>query len=126
MRISLTSAGDLRRTDKFLDAMLKGNLFRNLDSLARQGQSALASATPVDTGLASVSWGYEIELGAKSSTITWTNHDVENGFPVVVMLQHGYGTGTGGYVRGRDFINPAIKPVMDKIADKVWQEVRSA
>lgn len=126
MRISLTSRGDFKRTDQFLKKLAKGDLYRNLDSLAKRGQAALASATPVNTALASMSWGYEIEIGRRQSKIVWTNSDIENGFPVVVMLQYGYATGTGGYVRGRDFINPAIQPVMDDIAEKVWKEVKSA
>jgi hypothetical protein len=106
--------------------MSRGSFFQGLDGLAREGVNALASATPVDSGLASTSWDYKIEQSKTSCTITWTNTDVENGFPVAIMLQYGYGTGTGGYVQGVDYINPAMKPVFDHIADKVWKAVTSA
>jgi hypothetical protein len=87
------------------------------------GVSALSSATPKETGLAATSWGFTVSKSGGIYELAWTNSDVENGFPVVIMLQMGHGTGTGGYVQGRDFINPAIKPVFDKIADIVWKAV---
>lgn len=101
-------------------------MYNSLDAFAREGVSALISGTPVDSGLAADSWDYEIERSGKMVTIKWTNSNVENGFPVAIMLQYGYGTGTGGYVQGRDYINPAMKPVFDSIADKVWKAVTSA
>lgn len=106
--------------------MARADFFKSLDAYAREGVTALSSATPIDSGLASTSWGYKVEASPGSATITWTNTDVENGFPVAIMLQYGYGTGTGGYVQGKDYINPAMKPVFDHIADKVWKAVTSA
>lgn len=101
-------------------------MYNGLDRLAQQGVTALESATPRDSGLAAGSWSYTIQKARGSARIEWTNSDVENGFPVAIMLQYGYGTGTGGYVQGRDFINPAIKPIFDMIADEVWKAVTSA
>lgn len=115
-----------KRTEDFLRKLQRNDIYKSLDSAAKMGVNALASASPKESGLASDSWGYEIERSGSSVTITWTNNDVENGFPVAIMLQYGYGTGTGGYVQGRDYINPAMRPVFDNIADKVWKVVTSA
>jgi len=101
-------------------------MFRGVERIANEGVSALASATPMESGLAANSWGVEIVNSKDSLTITWTNSDVENGFPVAIMLQYGHGTGTGGYVRGVDYINPAIRPIFDRIANEVWKVVTSA
>lgn len=124
--ISFSSRGSTQKMDQFLMAMKTMNTRGLLEPYARQGVEALSRATPVDTGLASRSWGYEITSDSRGVSIQWTNSDVENGFPVVIMLQYGHGTGTGGYVQGRDFINPAIQPIMDQIADAVWKVVTSA
>lgn len=94
-----------------------------LDKYGRAGVSALSSATPVESGLAASSWYYEIERGKGFVRIIFGNSDVENGFPVAIMLQYGHGTGTGGWVEGRDYINPAIQPIFDKIAADAWREV---
>lgn len=115
-----------KRTEDFLRRLQKGDPFRSLEASAQQGVTALAAATPKDSGLASDSWSFEIERSGKSVTIKWLNSDVENGYPVAIMLQYGHGTGTGGYVEGQDYINPAMKPVFDKIADDVWKAVTSA
>ena len=124
--ISFTAKGSTKRTESFLRKMSKGDLYRTLEASAREGVTALAEAVPTDSGLAADSWDYKIERSGSSVTIEWTNTDVENGFPVAIMLQFGYGTGTGGYVQGRDYINPAMKPVFDRIADQVWKAVTSA
>jgi hypothetical protein len=124
--ISFSVTGSTKRTEAFLRKAAKGDIFRSLDASAQEGVSALVSGTPVDSGLAADSWGYEIERSGKSVTIKWTNKDVENGFPVAIMLQYGHGTGTGGYVQGQDYINPAMRPVFDRIADQVWKAVTSA
>jgi hypothetical protein len=124
--IRIKTTGSFKRTDAFLRKLSSGDIYRSIEAGARAGVSALAQATPLDSGLASNSWGYDIERSGKSVTIKWTNTDVENGFPVAIMLQLGYGTGTGGYVQGRDYINPAMKPIFDKIADDVWKAVTSA
>jgi hypothetical protein len=115
-----------KRTEDSLLKLKSGDIFRAIDGEAQKGVRALASASPKDSGLASDSWDYVIERSGKSVTIKWTNSDVENGFPVAIMLQFGYGTGTGGYVQGQDYINPAMRPIFDSIADRVWKAVTSA
>jgi len=124
--ISFESSGSLARTEAFLLKMSRGDMFSRLDSLAQKGVDALAAATPVDSGLTATSWSYEIKRSGRSCSISWTNSHEVNGTPVVILLQYGHGTGTGGYVRGRDFINPALKPIFDEIADNVWKAVTSA
>lgn len=88
--------------------------------------SALARATPIDTGLAAHSWTYEVQGDSSFCTISWRNTDVESGFPVAIALQFGYATGTGGYVAGRDYINPAMRPIFDQIERRVLKAVNSA
>lgn len=124
--ITFSSKGDFRNTENFLKKMSRRDIYRSLDRYGQEGVSALSAATPVESGLASASWSYEVEVSKRSASISWLNYDVENGFPVAIMLQYGYGTGTGGYVQGRDYINPALKPIFDKIAESVWREVTSA
>jgi hypothetical protein len=126
MRVTISSKGDFKRTANFLTKMSKGDLFRNLDGLAQKGVAALAAATPFDSGNTAGKWSYEVKVGMRSSTITWKNSNLENGFPVAVMLQYGHGTGSGGYVQGRDYINPTLKPIFDRIADQAWKAVISA
>lgn len=126
MRITVSSSGDFKKTERFLVKAQKLDVRKILESAAKQGVRALASATPADSGLASDSWDYQISGGRGGATITWTNSDVENGFPVAIMLQYGYGTGTGGYVQGRDYINPAMRPIFDQISQQVWKAVTSA
>lgn len=125
MRISFESRGEFERTDRFLKRMSRGDIFRTLNSNAQRGVAALASATPVDTGNTAGSWGYEVKTSRSGATIIWTN-SARAGGPLAIMLQFGHGTGTGGYVRGRDYINPAIRPVFDDIANNVWKAVTSA
>lgn len=123
---SLESKGDLKRTRDFLVGMSKGDMFSRVDALARQGVDALAKATPVDSNVTATSWSYKIKQSKRSLSIEWTNSHVVDGTPVAILLQYGHGTGTGGYVQGRDYINPAIRPVFDKIAENVWKAVTSA
>lgn len=87
------------------------------------GVDALSAATPVDTGKTAASWGYVITRTSDTATITWTNSNVNNGVPIALILQYGHGTGTGGYVKGRDYIKPAIRPVFDELANELWKEV---
>lgn len=126
MKVSMSTSGSFKKTESFLRTMQKKDIFAALEGYAQEGVRALQAGTPVDSGLAASSWGYEVRKSRGTYTITWTNSDVENGFPVAIMLQYGYGTGTGGYVAGRDYINPAMKPIFDQIADKVWKAVTSA
>lgn len=128
MNISFTTRGSFKNTEKFLAAMknINSTIRRVVEAEAQRGVQALINATPKDSGLAASSWGYKIVQNGRRVTIIWTNTNIENGFPVAIMLQYGYATGTGGYVQGRDYINPAMKPIFDKIADNVWKAVKSA
>lgn len=126
MRISYSSRGSFANTQRSLSAMTRFKIGNILESYGREGVAALAAATPKDSGLAATSWGYILRQDSRGFSITWTNRDEETGFPVAIMLQYGYATGTGGYVRGRDYINPAMRPILDSIADRVWAEVKSA
>lgn len=124
--ISISSRGDFRRTIKSIQRMSEAEIFSALDSYGQRGVSALAAATPQDSGRAAASWDYSVKRSKTSWSIIWTNNDIENGFPVVIGLQYGHGTGTGGWVPGQDFINPAIRPIFDQISQDVWKAVTSA
>ena len=126
MKISLSSSGNFGKTEAWLKKLQKLNIGSIAQAGAQRGGRALAAATPRDSSVAATSWGVEVKQSQTRTTITWTNTDVENGFPVVIMLQYGHGTGTGGYVQGIDFINPAIRPIFDEIANDVWKAVTSA
>lgn len=121
--IEIRLSGSFDQIDEYFRKLQSGGMYDGLEPLAREGVAALASATPIESGLAAASWDYTIERTKSSCKITWVNTDIESGFPVAIMLQYGYATGTGGYVEGRDYINPAIQPIFDAISDKVWQAV---
>lgn len=121
--ISFSEKGDFKKTRKWLEKSSKLDLEKILDKYGKLGVEALSSATPKDSGETANSWGYEISTGSKSSSITWTNSNIENGFPVAIMLQYGHGTGNGGYVSGRDYINPAIRDIFESLAKEAWREV---
>lgn len=124
--ITFEQKGDFKNTERFLKKMDSFNFGLTLKGVAQKGVAALVAATPIDSGLAANSWGYELTRSKNSFTITWTNSDVESGFPVAIMLQYGHGTRNGSYVKGRDYINPAMQPVFDKIAEEAWKVVTSA
>lgn len=124
--ISFNVTGSFEDLERFLRKASRLNILSVMDSCGQIGVEALQAATPVDTGLAAGSWGYDVQAKGGSYSISWTNTDIESDFPVAIMLQYGYSTGTGGYVQGRDYINPAMKPIFDEIADKVWKAVTSA
>lgn len=126
MRISTSGSAVFSKTEAWLRRIQKLDIGAIAEAGAKRGVRALAQATPRDSALAAASWGSEVKRTKDVTTITWTNSDVENGFPVVIMLQYGHGTGTGGYVQGIDFINPAIRPIFDEIAQSVWKAVTSA
>ena len=121
--ISFRQKGDFSRLTKFLERAKESVKLGDLDKYGRAGVEALASATPVDSGLTANSWYYEIENKNGSASITFLNRNIQNGVPIAIILQYGHGTGTGGWVQGRDYINPAIQPLFDKIADDAWKEV---
>jgi hypothetical protein len=124
--ISVTSHGDLKKTNKFLNKMKSGDVFRDLDRYGRQGVDLLSSATPRDTGRAASSWRYQVGHTKGVYSISWVNTDREGGVNVALILQYGHGTGTGGYVVGRDYINPALRPHFDKIVNEIWRQVTNA
>jgi hypothetical protein len=124
--LKLESSGSFNSLEKFLKKMSSGEIYKSLDNHARKGVQALSQATPLETGETRNSWDYEIKLGKGSCTITWTNSHTEDGVPIAIILQYGHGTGTGGYVQGKDYINPAMRPIFDNIADNVWKAVTSA
>lgn len=124
--ITLSSSGDFNRTFKFLRKIHSLNFKSTLAKYAQMGVDALIAATPVDSGQTANSWSYTMEVGFETVSIHWTNSNVNKGVNIAVILQFGHGTGTGGYVQGRDYINPAMRPVFDKIADELWKEVVSA
>jgi len=124
--MSFETSGSFKNTENFLQRMLKREMFNNLEKYGKEGVDALASATPVDSGLTAGSWKYEIIKTNKTYTIRWINTNLVDGVPVAILLQYGHGTGNGGYIQGRDYINPALKPIFDKIANNVWKAVTSA
>lgn len=121
--ITIRQKGDFKKTTRFLQKAQKPLNISNLDSLAREGVAALASATPVDSGLTASSWYYKIEKTKGTTSINYYNSNIQNGVPIAIILQYGHGTRNGGWVQGRDYINPAIQPIFDKIADSAWREV---
>ena len=121
--IRITTKGDFNNTFRFLNKMSKFQINKILEKYGQMGVEALRSATPIDSGKTAESWGYEISVGKEGATIHWTNTNQNKGVYIAVILQYGHGTGTGGYVQGIDYINPAIRPVFDQIAEAAWMEV---
>ena len=121
--ITIRAKGDYSKAEGFLKRIRTALRNKKLESYGQMGVDALAAATPKRSGLTVSSWFYEIEQSADSATITWGNSNVNKGVNIAVILQYGHGTGTGGWVEGRDYINPAIQPVFDKIANDAWEEV---
>lgn len=116
--------GDFRRTSDFLKRANRLNLDVILNQYGQEGVEALSAATPKDTGTTANSWSYVVHKGTGSITITWSNSNIVDGVPIAVILQYGHGTRNGGYVQGTDYINPAMKPIFDKIAQRAWEEVK--
>lgn len=121
--ITFRHKGDFSKTSKFLSRARSGDYIKVLDKYGRAGVAALASATPVDSGITAASWYYEIERGSGTTKLVFGNANVNDGVSIAIILQYGHGTGTGGWVQGRDYINPAIQPIFDKIAEDAWREV---
>lgn len=121
--ISLTSKGDFKKTEQFLKFATNASKNIKLDKYGQKGVAALASATPVDTGLTANSWNYKVEKSGGTISLVFYNTNVVSGVPIAIILQYGHGTGTGGWVEGRDYINPAIRPIFDEMADAIWKEV---
>jgi hypothetical protein len=125
--ISFEAKGNFKKVNGYLERLLEFGKLGVLDKYGQMGVEALAAATPKDTGVTAASWSYRIVRNNRGSvSIQWENSNVtHNGIPIVVLLQYGHGTGTGGYVKGIDFINPAIKPIFEKIANDAYREVIS-
>jgi hypothetical protein len=121
--IKATSPGDFGKTTKYLEYLKSGDIFNGLDVYGRRGVDALASATPRDTGETAQSWGYQIGHTKNKVSISWFNTHREHGVNIAVIIQYGHGTGTGGYVQGIEYINPAIRPIFDAILEDVWKQV---
>jgi hypothetical protein len=121
--IQFRHKGDFSKLTRFLEKAKEAVKIGDLDKYGKEGVAALASATPVDTGRTANSWYYEIEHKNGSASIYFHNSNIQNGVPIAIILQYGHGTKNGGWVQGRDYINPAIQPVFDKIANDAWEEV---
>lgn len=117
--------GNFNNTERFLKKAQQLDLRAKLDSYGKEGVRALAASTPIDSGLTASSWGYEIQINKGSISLSWTNSNVVNGVPIAIILQYGHGTRNGGYVQGRDYINPAIQPIFNKISEEIWREVNA-
>ena len=123
--LTLNSKGSFKKTEKFLKKSFGKNYKKILEKYAKQGVEALSNATPINTGLTSILWDYEIIQDKSSISICWNNGHVINGVNIALILQYGHGTRNGGYVEGIDYINPALKPIFEELADAAWKEVRS-
>jgi hypothetical protein len=123
MMITITHKGNFSKTEKFLKKGFNRDYLTILEKYGREGVAALANATPIDSGETANSWGYKIDHYNGGATISWTNTSIVNGVSIAVLIQYGHGTRNGGYVQGRDYINPAIRPIFDKIANELWREV---
>lgn len=121
--ISFRHKGDFSKLTRYLEKAKEAVRLGDLDKYGREGVAALASATPVESGLTASSWYYEITNKNGSATISFYNSNSQNGVPIAVILQYGHGTRNGGWVQGRDYINPAIQPIFDRIANDAWREV---
>lgn len=121
--ISFRQKGDFSKLNRYLERVKEAAKIGVLDKYGQAGVSALSSATPVESGKTATSWYYEIKRQNGSVSIEFLNSNINKGVPIAVILQFGHGTGTGGWVQGRDYINPAIQPIFDKIAEDAWKEV---
>lgn len=123
MGIHITCSGDLSKTTKFLNRLQHKEYLNVLSKYGQRGVEALRSATPKDSGKTADSWYYEIKEDRNGATISWCNSNVNDGVVIAALIQYGHGTGTGGYVQGIDYINPAMKGIFDDLANECWKEV---
>lgn len=121
--ITITSKGDFAKTFSFLNASKKMNLNSILDKYGKEGVSLLSTNTPIDSGKTSTSWTYKIENSKGKTSINWYNTNVINGVNIAIILQYGHGTQNGGYISGRDYINPALLPLFNRMTNEIWKEV---
>ena len=121
--LEVTVKGDFRKASRYLEKLRHKDFLGRVMAYAERGTDALRQYTPHDTGFTAESWYCEIEETADSLTISWKNSHINKGVPIAIILQFGHGTGTGGYVEGRDYINPALQPVFEDIAEAIRKEV---
>ena len=121
--ITFRQKSDFSKFNRYLERLKEAVKLGDLNKYGRQGVQALSSATPIESGETANSWYYKINRTKESVSITFHNSNIQNGVPIAIILQYGHGTGTGGYVEGRDYINPAIQPIFDRIAEDAWKEV---
>lgn len=121
--ITIKQTGDFKKTSIFLKGIQEHNMYAKLRKYGEEGVRALAAATPVDTGETARSWDYEIHYSKDKVEIVWTNSHIVGYIPVAMLIQYGHATKNGGYVKGRDYINPALKPIFDKMSKETWKEV---
>lgn len=121
MEARITATGSFKDTMSFLEKIKMKSYLSNIEAIAQEGVERLKAATPVDTGVTADSWGYTIDNTADGCKITWTNSNSVDGIPIVVLLHYGHGTRQGGYVEGRDFINPALEPLMKRLTELSWE-----
>lgn len=124
MGIKITQKGDFKQTEKYLKKSMGLDYRSVLEKYAREGVNALSAATPVESGETAMSWDYEIERKGSSISIIWKNHNINQGVNIAVILQYGHATRNGGWVEGRDYINPALRPIFDALAEAAWKEVK--
>ena len=123
MKIKLEHIGDFSPLEKLLNKIKRQEYLNILNKYGREGVQALAAATPVDSGTTASSWNYEIVKTDSQTELIWTNSNINQGHNIAILLQYGHGTGTGGYVMGTDYINPALALIFDKMAKELWKEV---
>lgn len=123
--ITFRHKGDFSKFTRYLERVKQAVKLGLLDKYGREGVAALASATPMDSGKTASSWYYEIENSTGSATIRFNNSHINKGVPIAIILHYGHGTGTGGWVEGRDYINSAIQPIFDRLVEEAWKEVTS-
>lgn len=123
--IVIRERGSFQKTERYLKGLRRRQLRPILERYAKEGMAVLAAATPVDSGVTAASWGYEISVTKSGFSVAWTNGNVVKGVPIAIILQYGHATGTGGFVQGQDYINPAIRPVIDKMTEALWREVKA-
>ena len=121
--IGFRQKGDFSKTTKYLERIKQASRLKILERYAQDGVDALMAATPVDSGRTAQSWYYKLIVTPTHATITYCNSNVNKGVNIAIILQYGHGTRNGGYVQGRDYINPAIQPVFDSLAERAWGEV---
>ena len=122
--LSVKQKGDFKKTNKFLKSSMRFDYLSILHKYGQEGVTALASATPTDSGLTAQSWTYEIIRDKSTTSLVWKNSNIRDGVPIAILIQYGHATRSGGYVQGRDYINPVIQPIFDRMAEEIRREVR--